>query len=255
MAELEAHAAQLTRFTMRRQGDGTTRISGRLPDATATRLATFLEAYANPRKDHPTGADEAGERDEGDPFTRLPYPRRMGEALCQFLESIDITRLPIHGGDATTLVITISLDALRAELATADLIGSGLVPGDDLTGNLITGDLITATHARRLACTAKIIPAVLGGDSIPLDLGRTRRLFTPGQRKALLIRDTTCRAEGCDIPGTWCEAHHLDPWSTGGNTNLTNGVLLCGHHHHRAHDTTYRNDRHPNGDLRFHRRT
>ena len=253
LAELEAHAAQLTRFTMRRQGDGTTRISGRLPDATATRLATFLEAYANPRKDHPTGADNAAEgdeRDEGDPFTRLPYPRRMGEALCQFLESIDITRLPIHGGDATTLVVTISLDALRAELATADLLGSGLVPGDELTG-----DLITATHARRLACTAKIIPAVLGGDTIPLDLGRTRRLFTPGQRKALLIRDTTCRAEGCDIPGTWCEAHHLDPWTTGGNTNLTNALLLCSHHHHRAHDNTYRNDRHPNGDLRFHRRT
>ena len=70
-------------------------------------------------------------RPRGDPFTRLPYPRRMGEALCQFLESIDITRLPIHGGDATTLVITMSLDSLRAELATADLIGAGLVPGDE----------------------------------------------------------------------------------------------------------------------------
>ena len=212
LAELEANAAQLTRFTMRRQGDGTTRISGRLPDAAATRLATYLEAYANPRKDPADGADDAA---AGDPFTRLPYPRRMGEALCQFLESIDITRLPIHGGDATTLVITMSLDSLRAELATADLIGAGLVPGDELTG-----DTLTAAQARRLACTAKLIPAVLGGDTIPLDLGRARRLFSPGQRKALLLRDTTCRAEGCDVPGTWAEAHHLDPWSTGGRTDL-----------------------------------
>ena len=247
LAELEANAAQLTRFTMRRQGDGTTRISGRLPDAAATRFATYLEAYANPRKDPADGADDAA---TGDPFTRLPYPRRMGEALCQFLESIDITRLPIHGGDATTLVITMSLDSLRAELATADLIGAGLVPGDELTG-----DTLTAAQARRLACTAKILPAVLGGDSIPLDLGRARRLFSPGQRKALLIRDTTCRAEGCDVPGTWAEAHHLDPWSTGGRTDLTNALLLCSHHHHRAHDTGYRTDRLPNGDLRFHRRT
>ncbi len=246
LAELEAHAAQLTRFTMRRQGDGTTRISGRLPDAAATRLATYLEAYANPRKDPADGADDAA---TGDPFTRLPYPRRMGEALCQFLESIDITRLPIHGGDATTLVITMSLDSLRAELATADLIGAGLVPGDELTG-----DTLTAAQARRLACTAKLLPAVLGGDSIPLDLGRARRLFSPGQRKALLLRDTTCRAEGCDVPGTWAEAHHLDPWSTGGRTDLTNALLLCGHHHHRAHDTGYRTDRLPNGDIRFHRR-
>ena len=96
LAELEANAAQLTRFTMRRQGDGTTRISGRLPDAAATRFATYLEAYANPRKD--PRRRQPTTRPTGDPFTRLPYPRRMGEALCQFLESIDITRLPIHGG-------------------------------------------------------------------------------------------------------------------------------------------------------------
>lgn len=246
LAELEASAEQLTRFTMRRQGDGTTRISGRLPDAAATRLATYLEAYANPRREHTAGAAEAT---DADPFTRLPYPRRMGEALRQFLESIDIKRLPIHGGDATTLVITMTLDSLRAELATADLIGSGLVPGDELTGNLIT-----AAEARRLACTARLIPAVLDGTSIPLDLGRAQRLFSPGQRKAFLVRDTTCRAEGCDVPGTWCDAHHLDPWSAGGRTDLADGVLLCNHHHHRAHDAAYRTDRLPNGDLRFHRR-
>jgi hypothetical protein len=147
------------------------------------------------------------------------------------------------------VVVTVALDSLRADLATADLVGAGLVPGDDLTG-----DRITAAQARRLACTAKILPAVLGGDSLPLDLGRARRLFTPAQRKALLVRDRTCRAEGCDIPGTWCEAHHLDPWRYDGPTDLANGILLCSHHHHRAHDTGYRTDRLPNGDLRFHRR-
>ena len=49
LADLEAHAEQHTRLTMRRLGDGTTRISSRLPDAAATRLATYLEAYTNPR--------------------------------------------------------------------------------------------------------------------------------------------------------------------------------------------------------------
>ena len=120
----------------------------------------------------------------GDPVARLSYPKRMGQAFVQLLESLDPTRLPLHGGDATTLVVTVALDALRADLATADLIGAGLVPGDHLTGDL-TGDRITAAQARRLACTAKILPIVLGGESLPLDLGRTRRLFTPTQRKAL----------------------------------------------------------------------
>lgn len=243
LAAQEAGAALTTRLAMRRLGDGTTRISGRLPDAAATRLATYLEAFTNPRKQ--SGNAES----TGDPFTRLPYPRRLGEAMCAFLESVDPARLPLHGGDATAVVVTLSLDALRAELGTAELLGAGLVPGDEAAG-----DQITAGQARRLACTANIIPAVLGGDSLPLDLGRAKRLFSPAQRKALLLRDKTCRAEGCNIPGTWAEAHHLAPWSSGGRTDLANALLLCSHHHHRIHDTGYGTNRLPNGDLRFHRR-
>ncbi len=254
LADLEAHAAEKTRLTMRRLGDGTTRISSRVPDAAATRLATYLEAFTNPRVERDAAREAAQPTSDAratahDPVARLAYPRRMGQAFVQLLESLDPTRLPVHGGDATTVVVTIDLASLKADLATADLVGAGLVPGDELTG-----DQITAAEARRLACTAKVLPAVLGGASLPLDLGRVRRLFTPAQRKALLIRDQTCRAEGCDTPGTWCEAHHLDPWHTGGPTDLTNGVLLCSHHHHRAHDTGYRTERLPNGDLRFHRR-
>jgi len=250
LADLEANAADKTRMTMRRQGDGTTRISALVSDAVATRFATYLEAFANPRTTRGAGGvTPTDAANTADPVTRLPYPKRLGEAFGAFLEAIDPTRLPIHGGDATTVIVTIPLASLRAELGAADLIGAGLVPGDDLTG-----DRITAAQARRLACTAKIIPAVLDGHSIPTDLGRAKRLFTPAQRKALLIRDQTCRAEGCDTPGTWCDAHHLDPWHTGGPTDLENAILLCSHHHHRVHDTGYRTDRLPNGDLRFHRR-
>lgn len=116
-------------------------------------------------------------------------------------------------------------------------------------GVVRAGGLITSAHARRLACTAKILPAVLDGDSLPLDLGR--RLYTPTQRKALLVRDRTCRGEGCDVPGTWCEAHHLHPWHTGGHTDLADGVLFCSHHHHRAHEAGWRLERLANGDYRF----
>jgi hypothetical protein len=241
LEKLEADARTQTRLTLRRLGDGTTRLSGRLPDASATRLATYLEAFANPRK-----AEQAEPETTGDPFTRLPYPRRLGEAMCQFLETVDASRLPLHGGDATTVVVTVSLDALRTEVAAATLLGGGLVPGDDLTG-----ELISASDARRLGCNAKILPAVLDGQSEVLDLGRARRIFTAPQRKALLIRDGTCRAEGCDIPGTWSEAHHWIPWTSGGLTDLDNAVLLCSHHHHRAHDSAYAVGRMANGDVRF----
>jgi len=80
--------------------------------------------------------------------------------------------------------VMIDLDTLRTGLGSAET---------------STGQTITAGQVRRLACTAGIVPVVLGARSEVLDLGRTRRLFSPAQRKALAIRDRTCRAEGWDI--------------------------------------------------------
>ena len=164
---------------------------------------------------------------------------KLGRAFVAFLESADPRRMPLHGGDATSVVVTLDLQQLRDGLGVA----------------LVGDEPISAGEARRLACTANLIPAVLGGDSEILDLGRARRLFSPAQRKAMAVRDRHCRAEGCDIPGTWCEAHHRrDPWRGGGRTDLDDGELLCGHHHHRVHDDGYRTERLPSGDVRFHRR-
>nr|WP_232421869.1 HNH endonuclease signature motif containing protein [Nocardioides sp. Iso805N] len=57
------------------------------------------------------------------------------------------------------------------------------------------------------------------------------------------------------MPATWCDAHHENPWSQGGPTDLTNAALLCGHHHRRAHDPTYETIRLANGDYRYRRKT
>jgi hypothetical protein len=119
-----------------------------------------------------------------------------------------------------------------------------------------TGDGITADQPRRLACQAGSIPVVLGGRGEVLDLGRTRRLFSPAQRKAMAVRDRQCTADGCDVPAAWCEAHHhRQPWSQGGKTDLADGKLLCPFHHHRAHDPGWITSHHPNGSTSFYRRT
>ena len=171
----------------------------------------------------------------------LPLPRRRGEAFCALLEHIPAHGLPQHGGTATSVMVMIDLHTLRTGLGLAQT---------------SSGDTITAAEARRLACTAGILPVVLGGTSEILDLGRTRRLFSPAQHKAMAIRDRHCRAEGCDIPAAWCEAHHANkPWSKGGRTNLADGHLLCSLHHHLAHDPRYNTSRLPNGDIRYTRRT
>jgi len=136
-------------------------------------------------------------------------------------------------------VVTIDYDQLRRDLA---------------IGELTDGVRISPAQARRLACTAKILPAVLGGKSEVLDLGRAQRLFSPAQRKAIRLRDRHCRAQGCEVRPEWCEVHHLTPWHRGGNTDLNNGILLCAWHHHRADDPAYETQRLLDGDLTFTRR-
>lgn len=225
----ERRAASVTSLSLRRVGDGTTRMSGRLADAVADRLRTYLEAYTSPRH---IGLGE------GD---RVPPRRRLGQAFGAFLEASDPARMPLHGGDATTVLVTIDLESLKSQLAGVGLVGE---------------ESITAGQARRLACTARIVPVVLGGTSEVLDLGRAGRLFSPAQRKAMAVRDRRCRAEGCTVPAAWCEAHHAArPWAQGGSTDLADGVLLCSWHHHRAHDVRYDARRLSGGDYRFHRRT
>lgn len=208
-----------------------TTIHGLVPDAVAHRLRTCLEAYAQPRK----MAYQADGR-------RIPHPKLMADGLRDLLEGLDTSRLPHHGGDATTVFVTMTLDQLRAELAA---VGLGL--GGDT--------ILTASEARRLACQAAIIPVVLGGASEILDVGRAHRLHTPIMRKALRLRDRGCRAEGCQVPATWCQAHHLDPWGRGGRTSVERGALLCAHHHRCIHDPTYDHSPLPSGEIRFHRRT
>ncbi|SDD79075.1 HNH endonuclease signature motif containing protein, partial [Nocardioides lianchengensis] len=246
LADLEASARQRMRLGLRACGDGTTRISGLIPDASAARLATYLHAFTNPRRDaDPSVVEERAPKAGEPPHHRTPYGRQAAAAFCQLLEAVDPDRLPLHGGDATTLVVTMTLDSLRSEIGTATLGNPG--PGD-------SHDRITAGEARRLACTANLVPAVLGAKSEILDLGRSQRLYNRSQRRAMGLRDRECRAEGCHVPAPWCEAHHLTPWSRGGRTDLDDGVLLCSRHHHHVHDVGYEVEQLAGGGVRFHRR-
>jgi hypothetical protein len=122
------------------------------------------------------------------------------------------------------------------------------------SARLDTGAAISAGQARRLACTAGIIPAVFDGRSVPLDLGHESRLFSTTQTRALSARYDTCAAEGCQRPFAWCDIHHRNPWSRGGPTDLANAVPLCGWHHRRAHDSRFDLTHLPTGEIRYKRR-
>jgi len=228
----EDEARRKARFVMRDNGDGTSSGSFKLPTLHAQMLDKALGALTSPRRLGPGGRTDP----DG---TKIAYPTLLGHGLMELIENLPTRRLPSSAGNNVTIVVTIDLDALLTGIGAA---------------NLDTGGKISAGQARRLACNAGIIPVVLGGDSMPLDIGQEKRLFTRSQRIALGIRDKTCTAENCDRPPGWCEAHHDVPWSKDGPTNLTNGRLYCSWHHHLAHDDSYLTTNRPNGQTRFRRR-
>jgi hypothetical protein len=86
-----------------------------------------------------------------------------------------------------------------------------------------------------LLCDPIFHPLVVDHRRIPLDLGRAIRLATPGQRRALAVRDGGCVFPGCDRPPDWCDAHHITRFEHGGRTDLAHLALLCRHHHGVTH--------------------
>ncbi len=156
-----------------------------------------------------------GERD-----SRSPGQRRIDALVDICRLALATGELPDNGGDRPQLVVTVPFEVLRSQAGAATL--------DD-------GATLTAGSARRLACDAAILPAVMGGDSQLLDLGRRRRLFTGPVRQALVLRDKGCAFPPCDRPARWTDGHHIQHWADGGPTELANGVLLCGYHHRLIH--------------------
>jgi Domain of unknown function (DUF222)/HNH endonuclease len=118
-------------------------------------------------------------------------------------------------------VVTIDLDTLlKRSGGTAELDDAGHV---------------TAETARRLACDADITRVISGPGSEPLELGRRTKAVPPGLRRAIAVRDRGCRFPGCGRPPGWCDAHHARHWADGGETSLSNLVLLCRPHHRAIH--------------------
>ena len=229
----ERRAAEQVGFSMSDDGEGRCHGSFTIPSSAGSMLQRVLRAFANPaRHAHADLRDASG--------AWKPTRRRMGEAFVEFIERYPLGAMPQTAGVNATVVVTMTWQDLLGEHAVALL--------DD-------GTRMSAAQARRLACEAGIIPVVLGGDGQVLDLGRSRRLFSKAQRIALGLRDGGCTARGCETTASGCHAHHDDPWSRGGATDLANGRLLCPHHHRLAHDPRYAQTIHADNAVTFVMRT
>ncbi|MBK8469661.1 MAG: DUF222 domain-containing protein [Actinomycetales bacterium] len=171
--------------------------------------AAVLEAAIGPLS-APT-PDPRGGRDLRDPALR------RGEALIEVCRRVaaaaavaEATDRPI-GAPKATLLLTMHHDDLAQRLGAATVLGSAA-----------SGTLVAPETARKLACDAQVIPAVLGRTGEILDLGRASRLASAAQLTTLWFRDRGCTFPGCDVPAHWCDAHHASTGSTAaGPTSAT----------------------------------
>lgn len=170
-----------------------------------------------------------------------PNDHRRALALVAAVEATSWDEASTPNGASTADRVPVASIGARSEIVVhVDLA--------TLTGGLTAKRIATTQHGvdlpietvRRLACEAEIVPMVLNGESVPLDVGRSKRLATVHQRRALGAIYDSCAIDGCGVAFKHCEPHHIDYWENGGPTDLGNLVPLCSRHHHAAHEGGWR---------------
>jgi len=78
--------------------------------------------------------------------------------------------------------------------------------------------------------TAWLERVVFGPDSLPIDVGRSHRLFTAGATRGLRACYRTCFHEYCDVDSEHCQMDHVIPWAAQGPTDIANGRPACAFH-------------------------
>ena len=211
-----------TFFKMRHEADGCLSVSGKFDPISASILKSKIGRLVE-------SMFHSGDKEF--PVDVMPWiepnDHRQAQALIALVngasESVSdvLTRAEI--------VVHVDLETLK----------SGLHAGG--TCRTALGADLPVETVRRLACEAEILPVVLDGRSVPIDVGRSKRLATVHQRRALEAIHPTCAIPDCEVIFDHCKVHHIDYWAIsdsggGGSTDLNNMVPLCSRHHHAAHE-------------------
>jgi len=179
--------------------DGMHAVDGLLDPVTGAAFRKVLDSLASPRS----------------PEDPRSHGQRNADALAELLDHhMNEGRLPRKAGVRPHVTLTMTLEGLKNEAG---------APAAELE----PGMLISRQTMQRLTCDCTM-SRVLLADSQVVDVGRATRTIQPATRRALKHRDRGCRWPGCDRPVSWSVPHHIEFWSRGGPSTLSNLVLLWG---------------------------
>jgi hypothetical protein len=195
--------------------DGSLHLRGRLSAEEGALLVAALE----------TGFDTLRERD-GARHTSTARAERPSKAdalvaVCEAALAAGDSSAS-SGADRHQVVVHVDAETLARER------------GSDGNATIEHGPAISAETARRLGCDASVVLSV-EREGRALTVGRRTRTIPPALRRAVHLRDQTCRFPGCENR-RFTDLHHIVPWGRGGETSVGNLVRLCRRHHRLLHE-------------------
>jgi hypothetical protein len=229
--EAALHEKRFLRLT--RQSDGMTRLFGLLDPESAALVTDAVDAVTSPRRGGPRFVDpDAAKRAEA-----IVRDERSTEqlALDALVEMIRIAAAVDNGR-----VFGTRKPAVRVHVTAADLArGAGAAHLEGQTA------AVSVATVKRIACDNGFLAIEFGGGATnsgsALRLGRSRRSFSQAQRTVLAAIWGGCAVSDCDRPPSWTEAHHIEEWRRDhGTTDVSNGILLCRHHHLLVHNNGWK---------------
>lgn len=221
---------------LHRHADGSGTLVAKLDREATVILAELLDNATGPRTQGPRFTSDSG--------------RAYQERVRADLRSIEQL-----AHDALIAVLTLGVDADPNRLPGLRPAVRVLVTERDLRGGEGYGELegkaqtVSIETVQRIRCETGETRIQVDAAGVPLNHGRTKRVFTHAQRTALAIRDGGCRAPWCNRPASWAEAHHIREWDADdGPTDLDNGILLCRTDHLDLHNRHAWIERDPSQD-------
>jgi hypothetical protein len=234
--EKSADAAAARRYaergvTVARTFGGSGSLAGTLTALLCEKLEQALEIAGKP----------AGPEDERTRAQR--YHDALETIVDHYIDTSDQVPAQLNGERTAKVIVTVPLEVLEQRLASE----WALLP---------SGARIAPETARRIACEAEVIPAVLGGRNVldghdVIDIGQGKRTFEAHVRRAAILRDgDRCVFPQCRNPRA--EAHHWRVhWANGGKSDLDNCAWLCRFHHWLVHEGGWRMWREADGGYTF----
>ncbi|HUP51263.1 MAG TPA: DUF222 domain-containing protein [Longimicrobiales bacterium] len=231
-AALERERQDSRTFSVFPDLDGMYVVRGKLPPEVGLLLMRAIEAASDQiYREQPVEAletDKAAAHRRADALALLAE-RAMAAGLSADAEA------PVSGTRAERYQVVLHVDAETLSADGGPTVHGGGCPG---RSELDDGTRVSAETSRRVSCDAGLVRMRHGPDGQILDVGRRTRTIPPALRRALEARDRRCRFPGCGLRFT--DGHHVRHWADGGETSLSNTLLLCRHHHTLVHEGGWR---------------